>query len=357
MIRANEIIKLLEVVPKTISTFDIESFMDLLRSKSFGADLKLVKNGLRYIVYSDYKLIKDTSSSPDPIIDLMKGYATKRFQKSASSLKTQLGRYKIYAASKDFSELPYILFDDSDVYLRLGMVGPNSSSVGSRAQLPSLGAGSIRMELEFSIALFNISTDFLERVIYKLANVFSSFDSEVSQSRKQHVSSIGLDTVIDGLVRNLRKITGLNILITKLTAVTPFIILSCKFELEKSTGDKLNSPAKNYFSECHNDFVFSFVKIRDFCSGLKESLTPLEQQTTTSFSSGGVKTNIKVRVDIPEGNIVTVECVVNPLPELALLSSDKLDELTNAIAYAFSYHNKLINRFNNKPTKKTNADW
>jgi hypothetical protein len=39
------------------------------------------------------------------------------------------------------------------------------------------------------------------------------------------------------------------------------------------------------------------------------------------------------------------------------LSSDQLDKLIDATAGAFVGYKKLVNQFNNKPTKKTNTDW
>ena len=39
------------------------------------------------------------------------------------------------------------------------------------------------------------------------------------------------------------------------------------------------------------------------------------------------------------------------------LSQDRLDKLIDAIAEVFIGYKKLINQFNNRPMKKTNADW
>jgi hypothetical protein len=43
--------------------------------------------------------------------------------------------------------------------------------------------------------------------------------------------------------------------------------------------------------------------------------------------------------------------------ELDFLPENKLKELADSIGEMFIGYKKLINQFNNKPGKKTNADW
>jgi hypothetical protein len=54
---------------------------------------------------------------------------------------------------------------------------------------------------------------------------------------------------------------------------------------------------------------------------------------------------------------IRVLCVLYNLDYLVGFSNKELDSYTESIVDVFTGYKKLINQFNNKPSKKTNADW
>jgi len=365
MIRAREITKLVESTTQESTKEKLDRFVSLIVPHALGLNINYVIVSNKATIFADLSIFNKNevgkltkSQITDKISFLIERISLELGGKSGHGVFTSLatvlgvkGKLKKSASGNLIS----VHYPETKSILNISAIDPNSW---------------VRVELSFPENVLDLETLYTPRFVEVVGNsLFGQFLLAVSNYRTEQVFGDEFLSIKDKLVSGVNKGFGREVKSLGTNDTQPRLFLFYDFSVKKLI-DKSSNPGvlTGFMTEVKSKIDYPLKELQKisrpmtsdtdgvFHFNCNSSMFYLVVILSDSESTGEAAA-YTTDVGRPKPGDIRVFCGLVKFEELEFVSETGLDDLIDVISSIFVNYNKLINNYNNKPSKKTNADW
>jgi hypothetical protein len=366
MIRAEEITKLIESTTQESTKEKLDRFVSLITPHALGLNINHVIVDNRAVIFADLaifnkkdvgKLSKSqiTSNRNSVVEKISLGIGGAKGSGAFTSLATVLGiNKKLRRSTSSIS----VYYPQTKSVLNISGAGPVTDS-------------SVRVELSFPENVLDLETLYTPRFVEVVGNlIFGEFLLAVSNYRtEQVVFGDEFLSIKDKLVSGVNKGFGREVKSLGTNDTQPRLFLFYDFPVKKLTDKSSNQGVlTDFMTEVKPMIIYPLKELHKILRSIEDTTDGVFHFSSSNSmfyvsvilsdsESTGEAAAYTTDVGQPKPGNIRVFCALVKFEELEFIPETGLGDLIDAISFIFLNYKKLINNYNNRPTKKTNADW
>jgi hypothetical protein len=368
MILAKEITRLVESTTQESVKEKLDRFVSLITPHALGLDINHVIVNNKATIYADLSIFnkKDAGKLSRSQIISNRNSVIKKITYNLGGPGGSSGAFTSLATVLGINKKPRISNSDSSISIYYPQTKStlNITDAGQTANL------SVRVELSFPENVLDLETLYTPRFVEIVGNsIFGKFLLVVSDYRTEQVFGDEFLSIKDKLVSGVNKGFGREVKSIGTNDTQPRLFLFYDFPVKKLTDKSSNQGVlTDFMTEVKPMIIYPLKELHKILRSIEDTTDGVFHFSSSNSmfyvsvilsdsESTGEAAAYTTDVGQPKPGNIRVFCALVKFEELEFIPETGLGDLIDAISFIFLNYKKLINNYNNRPTKKTNADW